>query len=113
MPVPQRPAPTPLMAHPEAGWHPEDIRAAIRKRYGSLRALSLRFGMDRTAVSIVLLRPTASTRLERLIAAAIDQTPHALWPDRWSKGGEPLPRTGLPKAAPRWPRNSSQKRHAA
>jgi len=103
----------PVLAHPASGWHPEDIRAAIRKRYGTLRALSLSFGMDPATVSVTLLRPNASSRVERLIAAAIGETPHALWPDRWSKAGEPLPRAALAKAAPRFPSISSQKRDAA
>ncbi len=95
------------------GWHAEDIRAAIRKRYGSLRALSIQFGLNHTAVSSVLRRPEASLKVERLIAAAIGETPHALWPDRWDAAGKPLPRIGLGKSAPQSAPQHSQKREAA
>lgn len=82
------------MARPTAGWHLEDIKAALRKRHGSLRSLSLSWGYNRAAVSMVLMDPLYSAPLERRIARTLGVKPHVLWPDRWDANGVSRPRTG-------------------
>jgi Ner family transcriptional regulator len=80
------------MAHQPPGWHREDIKAALVKRYGLIVRLSETWGYHRSMITGVLRNPCFSIPVERRIAAALDVTPHVLWPDRWNPGGEPLPR---------------------
>jgi hypothetical protein len=42
------------MTQPTTGWHVEDIKAAIRKRHGSARRLSIALGYGHRAVSCAL-----------------------------------------------------------
>lgn len=81
------------MARCPRGWHPEDIKAALRKRFGPITHLSTSWGYNRTAIGASIKRPHFSISLERKIAEALDQPPHVLWPDRWSPDGAPLPRS--------------------
>lgn len=75
------------------GWHPEEIKAALRKQFGALTALSISWGYNRTAISAAIAGRTRSSVVERRIAKALRRSPHTLWPDRWSPEGHPLPRT--------------------
>lgn len=95
------------------GWHPEDVKAALRKRFGSLHALTIEWGIDKSSISQVLRRPDKSARVERLIAAALGVAPYTIWPDRWTEQGERLPRAPLPIPAPGRASRSTQKREAA
>lgn len=76
------------------GWHVEEIKAALRRRYGHMTHLSTSWGYGRAAISNVLRRPLYSIPLERRIAEALDQHPHTLWSDRWRPDGTSLPRSG-------------------
>lgn len=81
------------MAKPQPqGWHTEDIKAALRKQFGSLSALSVAWGLHPSAVSGAINGRKRSVPVERRIAKALRRTPHTLWPDRWSPSGSPLPR---------------------
>jgi Ner family transcriptional regulator len=72
-------------------WHIEDIKAELRKRYGSLSALGHHWGLKSpTAISATLSAPGYSRHVERLIAAELQVDLHILWPDRWSPDGSPL-----------------------
>lgn len=82
------------MAQPPGAWHLEDIKAAIRKRFGSLREASRAWGYDIAAISHVLMDPRYSRPLEQKIASELGVKPHVLWPTRWSLDGNPLPRDG-------------------
>ena len=82
------------MTHPEAGWHLEDIKAALRKRHRTMRALSVSLGYSTKAVSKALTDPRYSMTLEKQIALSLGLKPHVLWPDRWDARGRPLPRPG-------------------
>ncbi len=82
------------MAKPQPkGWHEEDIKAALRKQFGSLADLSLSWGLHRSAVSGAIKGRKRSSLVEQRIAKALRRSPHTLWPDRWSPEGHPLPRT--------------------
>ena len=74
------------------GMHREDIKAELRKRFGPLATLSIRWGLSRTAIAETLRNPIASQRVEMLIAHALEMKPQDLWPDRWDASGCPLPR---------------------
>lgn len=77
---------------PGTGWHHEDIKAEVRKRFGSLAALSARLGVTRQAISGVLVNPQASITLEKRIAAELGVPPFAIWPTRWRMDGSPVAR---------------------
>ena len=94
-------------------WHLEDIKAELRKRHGSLRALSPSWGYHRGAITKVLTDPRYSEVLERRIASALAVSLHVLWPDRWTETGEPLPRTGEREPTRAASVETSQKRKAA
>jgi Ner family transcriptional regulator len=79
------------MARPK-GWHPEQVKAALRQRFGSLSALSLAWGLNPAAISAALQPGRRSSGVERRIAEALDVSPFVIWPDRWSPDGNPLPR---------------------
>jgi Ner family transcriptional regulator len=83
---------------PGPGWHVEDIKAELRKRLGSLTALSEAWGYHPSAISNAIARPYSS-RIEQRVATALSLPPHILWPDRWTPEGHPRPRpvTGRPK----------------
>ena len=80
-------------------WHREDIKAELRKRFGSVVKLSAEWGYARSAISHVLTTPCFSMPLERRIAAALGVPLHTLWPDRWTPEGAPLPRSGKGSSA--------------
>jgi lambda repressor-like predicted transcriptional regulator len=54
---------------PLHGWHREDIKAVLRKRYGSVHAFELRKGLPKDSVSDVLRGRTAG----KTIAAITDE----------------------------------------
>jgi Ner family transcriptional regulator len=80
------------MAQKRHGWHREDIKAELRKKFGPISDLSEAWDLDRSAIASALRRPNNSKRVERLISNALQVPLHELWPDRWSPTGEPLPR---------------------
>lgn len=71
----------------QTGWHPEDIKAALRKRGLSLSSVSRRLGLDRDSARHALARPWP--RVERAIARALGVTPQEIWPDRYDAAGRP------------------------
>ena len=95
------------------GMHPEDIKAALRRRFGTLRAFCRQIRRDKTMVSHVLRNPCFSIPTEKAIAKALELSPHAIWPDRWTETGEPLPRTGEREPTRAASVETSQKRKAA
>ena len=81
------------MAARPAGWHREEIKAALRQRHGAITLLSRAWGYSPAAISQALARADYSIRLERRIAQALGTTPNLLWPERWTPDGTPRPRT--------------------
>jgi Ner family transcriptional regulator len=76
----------------QQGWHREDIRAALVKRYGPVTHLCRTWGLDPTAISAALRGVYRRSSVELRIAEALGETPHTLWPDRWNPDGSPRPR---------------------
>lgn len=66
-------------------WHPEDIKAAIRKRGITLAGIAKAVGMRRNALGLALVLPRE--RAEAAIAAALDLHPSAIWPSRYHADG--------------------------
>ena len=78
-------------------WHPEDIKAAIRKTGITLMELSARHGFSQSACNNALRM--RSYRLELVIAQHLGLRPEEIWPSRYSDAGIPLgARTNLKKA---------------
>jgi|GEM_PF-452703 len=71
-------------------WHPADIKAALEKAGWTLRQLSIANGYAPDALKNVLRTPWPGA--EAIIAAAISQAPHVVWPTRYHPDG--LPRSG-------------------
>lgn len=78
-------------SEPSKGWHPEDIKAALRKRHGTLTRLCRQWGLSSNVISIALHRDSLLWTVERRIADALEVPPHTLWPDRWHPDGTPVP----------------------
>lgn len=79
------------MARNAKGMHREDIKAAIRKRYGSAQLLADAWGTSKSLITKVLGNPTSSVVTEERLAEAIGKQPHEIWPDRWTPEGKPIP----------------------
>ena len=101
------------MAQQPKGWHRETIKAELRKQFGPITHLSAAWGYARPAITNCLLNPNYSRPLERRIAEALEQSPHVLWPDRWDRRGNPLPRVSDRNDGSANDLRKSQKRAAA
>ena len=75
--------------HDQPGWHREDIKAALRKRHGSLERLSRAWGYHKSTVAVALNPGSYIPTVERRIAEEMGEHPHALWPNRWTPEGHP------------------------
>lgn len=78
------------MVEPETntrkGWHPEQIKAAIRMRGLSCERLSKCLGFSSFAIGQVI-RGKVWGEVELAIAGYLDVAPHRLWPDRYHRDG--------------------------
>ena len=82
----------PLPALTATPLHAEDIKALLRKKYGSLAAVGKQLGLQPTSISGAILDPLCSQRLEKRLADLLGLPPQMLWPDRWTAYGEAIPR---------------------
>lgn len=96
-----------------ADWHPEDIKAAIRKRGMTLHALSRQAGCEASAARKALLRP--SPRLQAVIGRLLGVHPMVIWPSRYDETGAPRRRGPVrdQTSTPPKPGTHRQKRSAA
>ena len=79
-------------------WHPEDVRAAIKKSGLSLAQLADKIGYSKAAVGKVLWQPWP--RVEALVAAHLGKRVTDIWPSRYDADGNPLPGpAGKPRIA--------------
>lgn len=62
------------------GWHPEDIKAAIRKKGTTLSALATNNGLSDSACRAALIRSVPEA--ERVISTFLNVPLHVLWPAR-------------------------------
>lgn len=81
------------MTHNRVGLHPEFIKAELRLRFGSLKAVGDRLGLSLKTVSGAIREAGVSSSAERRIAELLNENPQTLWPDRWNADG--TPRAGL------------------
>jgi Ner family transcriptional regulator len=71
-----------------AGWHPQDIMAAVRKTGDTLRGLERRHGFGQNTFYKALEQrfPNAHS----VIANAIGKTRHEIWPHFYDTSDRPL-----------------------
>lgn len=92
-------------------WHPEDIKAAIRKRGTTLTALSEDAGLCKSAVRNALIRPVKSA--EAVIAKFLNVPAKELWPDRYDDQGQRIKGTRRRHSSRSHSGRHRQKREAA
>ncbi len=66
-------------------WHKEDIKAAIRKRTGTMAAFADKYELRADEVRHALSKPRPS--IQRMISSFLDVPLHKLWPDFYRKDG--------------------------
>ena len=74
-----------------SGWHPEDIKAAVRKTGITLSRLAQLHGYHRSAM-LNAIRQHGYGPCEAIIASHLGVTPQELWPDRYDSQGRPIDR---------------------
>ena len=104
-----------LEAHDtSADWHPEDIKAAVRKTGISLDALGRANGYAQGSIRKVLTEPTP--RAQMVVAERIGVRPQDIWPSRYDAvSGEPLSgffSTGVLRSRPAAPAQRQKGRAA-
>ena len=70
-------------------WHPEDIKAAVRKRGQTLAGLSRSAGLSEQMLNQCLFY-RVSERGDLVIANFIELPPHHIWPSRYNPDGSRL-----------------------
>lgn len=80
MKVGTHPPTTRRRRRPSQGWHPEDIKAALRKRGVTLAALSRRHGYSPEAVGLVVRGARTSAPLRQIVARELGVPVTVLWP---------------------------------
>lgn len=76
------------MKRPATDWHPEDVKAAVRKSGTSLTALALTHGLSESAVRRALIQPWPN--VQAIIAKHLGRKPQDIWPSRYDARGRPL-----------------------
>jgi Ner family transcriptional regulator len=66
----------------QTDWHKADIVAAVRKKCGSLRKLSVSLGYEPTTLANVMQRPWPKG--EERLADALGLKPWDIWPSRYN-----------------------------
>jgi len=66
-------------------WHPEDIKAAIRKKDTTLTELALAYGLPECSVRYAMRHPHFDG--EMAIADYLSLSPRQIWPSRFDSDG--------------------------
>lgn len=69
--------------------HPEDVKAAVRKKVGSLAALARLHNISDSVVRAALIRPQPTGN--KVIAQCLEVSVHELWPQWYNEDGTRLP----------------------
>lgn len=70
-------------------WHPEDIKAAVRKKRWTLTALAKANGLSESACRVAFIKPFPAAN--RAIAKIVGEPLNVLWPDWFDKSGNRKP----------------------
>lgn len=80
----------PKKASQKQDWHPEDIKAALRKKGITLSRLAQMYGLsDSTSFSACLVRSSPAN--EKRIGEQLGMHPKELWPTRYNEDGTRKP----------------------
>ena len=91
-----------------ADWHPEDVKAAIRKSGITLSELSERAAYEGSATRQALRRPWPA--VEGVIARRLGLQPQDIWPSRYTPDGTPRRiRSVAADRRPEFPKKHRQK----
>lgn len=71
---------------PKGDWHPEDIKAAVRKKGTTLAELARAAGLQDRACNHALRYPHFWG--EMAIAECLSLSPRQIWPSRFTENGE-------------------------
>ena len=69
--------------------HPEDVKAAVRKKVGSLASLARQHGVSDSVVRAALIRPQPTGN--KIIAECLNVPLHKIWPEWYNTDGKRLP----------------------
>ncbi|WP_188665651.1 MULTISPECIES: helix-turn-helix domain-containing protein [Terasakiella] len=69
--------------------HPEDVKAAVRKKVGSMASLARCHGVSDSVVRAALIRPQPTGN--KIIADCLGVPLHSLWPEWYSEDGRRIP----------------------
>lgn len=78
-------------------WHREDIKAAIRKKGSTLRAISLDAGLCRDAATVALKKPFPSA--QRAVSDFLGVPLNTLWPQWYDIEGQRIETKSISKAS--------------
>jgi Ner family transcriptional regulator len=81
----------------QTDWHPEDVKAAIRKQGSTLAELASTAGVSKQSISAAIDR-RASERIDQIIADFIGLKPHQIWPSRYNAKGKRIRYRAAPAA---------------
>jgi len=70
-------------------YHPEDIKAEVRKKFGSMAELGRQNGVSTSVIRAALIRPQPTGN--RLIAECLGKTLHEIWPGWYDADGNRIP----------------------
>lgn len=90
------------------GWHPEDIKAAIRKRGQTFEGLARRHHYSAAYLRQTLIQPMPKG--EKIISDFLGIAPWRIWPDRYERNGQP--KAGRVVRAPYGPRSLKGGQHS-
>jgi len=74
-------------------WHAENIKAELRKRFGTLRNFAEKINVSPQSISGAISTPNGSSLIELIIARELGVSAHALWPDRWTADHKKIDRS--------------------
>lgn len=72
--------------------HPEDVKARVRKKVGSLAELARQKGVSTSVIRAALIRPQPTGN--RHIAECLGQGLHEIWPEWYDIDGNRITQTG-------------------
>lgn len=80
---------------PVRNQHPEDVKAAVRRRGKTLKQLALDANLSESACRVALIEPVPAAN--RAIANFLDTSVHTLWPEWFDSGGRRRRAAAKPK----------------
>lgn len=96
-----------------AGWDKKRIKAALLRRFDTLKDIEMTYGLPSGSISTTFLRQYPA--VEEVIASILKARPEEIWPDRYEDGEPKRKRGRYPFRRPeRWrkpgPKSKRKKR---